>query len=106
VGRGEEWQREPRKRAPKGAVDALVTRALANGGGQIPDGIKALAANADERMIAVPSIRAHLRKGEKEGKYIKRGGRWYRSATEAAEKQETADPNRDTAQWPEIGEHS
>lgn len=66
-----------RKRAPKGAVQALVTRTLSNGVGKTPDEIKAQAENGHDRMIARSSIRAHLRAGQKDGRYVKRGGRWY-----------------------------
>ena len=66
-----------RKRAPKGAVEVLVGRALGNGSGKRPDEIKAYAATDYEQMVRVPSIRSHLRVGEKEGRYQKQGSRWY-----------------------------
>jgi hypothetical protein len=66
-----------RKRAPKGAVEMLVGRALSNGSGKTPDEIKAYAATDYEQMVRVPSIRSHLSVGEKEGRYRKQGSRWY-----------------------------
>lgn len=85
---------EERKRAPNGSVEALVARALDNGTGKTPDEIKARAEHDHERMIARSSIRAHLRTGEKEGRYRKEGGRWYLFGASTREKEETAAPAR------------
>jgi hypothetical protein len=77
IARAEHATRKGRKRAPKGAVEVLVGRALGNGSGKTPDEIKAYAATDYEEMVAVPSIRSHLRAGEKKGRYRKQGHRWY-----------------------------
>jgi hypothetical protein len=66
-----------RKRAPKGAVKELVVRSLSNGSGKTPDEIRDNAELDYEHMIARSSIRVHLRSGELEGRYVKKGGRWY-----------------------------
>lgn len=92
VSRSDSAEREPRKRAPKGTVEVLVGRTLADGRGRKPDEIKEHAENDDERMIAVSSIRAHLRKGEKEGRYVRRGGRWHGVTIVTTEKPEATDP--------------
>lgn len=108
VERDDVEERGSRKRAPKGSVDALVTRALGNGASKTPDEIKAQAATDHERMIALPSIRSHLRKGETEGRYRKEGGRWYAINTGSIEKPQTGDPVGDRAAsglWPNQEEH-
>jgi hypothetical protein len=83
---------EDRKRAPKGTVSALVDRALNNGSGKTPDEIKACAETGYEHMVALASIRSHLRAGVSEGRYRKQSGRWFaiheRSAEEAESKLE------------------
>jgi hypothetical protein len=76
-GRGEITSHEERKRAPKGTVGVLVDRALNNGSGKTPDEIKASATGDHEQMVAVASIRSHLRAGADQGRYRKQGYRWF-----------------------------
>ena len=88
--------REPRiserkRRAPKGAVSALVNRVLEETEGPTVAEIKDRAADDIERSIAASSIRAHLRGGRDLGRYVERHGRWYRTEPEH-ESDEAANP--------------
>jgi hypothetical protein len=92
---------EERKRAPKGTVGMMVERVLNNGSGKTPDEIKAHAVTDYERMVAVPSIRSHLRIGVKEGRYRKRGSRWYAIHSVEGETTATQAPESDMWSRPE-----
>jgi hypothetical protein len=109
VVRSDREEHQRRKRAPKGAVEALVARALGNGIGKTPDEIKAEAKDDHERMIARSSIRAHLRAGVEAGRYVKQGGRWYLASTPPWERDEATAPPMEHSATPRLppdqGEH-
>lgn len=68
-----------RKRAPKGTVDQLCSHALL---GAHPDGLKPqeisdAAKDEFERMVAISSIRRHLRDSEEISRYVEVDGVWY-----------------------------
>ena len=64
-------------------------RSLSNGAGKTPDEIKGQAEGDDERMIARSSIRVHLRSGELDGRYAKKGGRWYPASGAPQEREQS-----------------
>lgn len=72
-----------RKRAPKGSVPRFVEQALRDNPGQTPPEILVRAADDMERLIKLPSIRAELRNGGKQGKYEQRDGRWFLAGSDA-----------------------
>lgn len=76
-----------RKRAPRGSVPRFVEQALRDGSGQTPQEILARAANKMERLIKLPSIRAELGAGRRQGRYELNDGRWYLAKSDAGQTQ-------------------
>jgi len=74
-----------RKRAPKGLVRKVITRALSDGNGQSVQQIQATAQGDLEMMIQASSYRSELRKGRDSGLYREDSGRWYLAATQKTE---------------------
>ncbi|WP_354538846.1 hypothetical protein [Roseovarius sp. MBR-6] len=69
---------QERKRAPRGLPRALTIRALRKfSNGATPQQILDAAETEFERMIAVSSVRAELRRGQEEGRYIEIDGLWH-----------------------------
>jgi len=64
------------KRAPKGTVPAFVNRVLGETSGVTVQEIMASAKGANERMAKMVSVRNQLQKGEKEGRYVNKSGKW------------------------------
>ena len=64
------------KRAPRGAVRALVERALRERPGSTPPEILDCAATDGERLVKLTSVRVELHEGRRQGRYESRDGRW------------------------------
>jgi hypothetical protein len=69
----------PKRRAPAGAPDALVTRVLMERGsrGASSTEIEEAAVSDIERMVSQSGIRFALDRGRSAGKYRNQYGRWY-----------------------------
>ena len=73
-----------RKRAPRGLAARFVEQALRDHPGSTVQEILALAGTDEERLIKLPSIRAELQNGRKQGRYESRGRRWSLAASASA----------------------
>ena len=73
-----------RKRAPRGLAARFVEQALRDHPGSTVQEILALAGADEERLIKLPSIRAELQNGRKQGRYESRGRRWSLAASASA----------------------
>lgn len=82
-----------RKRAPKGLVRAVITRALRDGRGLSVQEIQATAQGDLELMIQASSYRSELRKGRDSGLYREDSGRWYLAAKEKTEERPQSTPS-------------
>jgi len=84
---------QERKRAPKGLVRKVITRALEATPGLTPTEIEATAQGDLEKMIRASSFRGELRKGRKDGLYREDGGRWFLAEREKAEDGQSSIPS-------------
>ena len=82
-----------RKRAPKGLVRKVITRALSEGSGLRVQEIQATAQGDLEKMIQASSYRSELRKGRDSGLYREDSGRWYLAAKEKTEERPQSTPS-------------
>jgi len=83
---------QDRKRAPKGLVRKVITRALSSGGMSVQE-IQATAQGDLEKMIQASSYRSELRKGRDSGLYREDSGRWYLVAKEKTEERPQSTPS-------------
>ncbi len=74
----------PGKRAPKGSVRPFVERVLREHPGATAPEISGHAAGDVERSIKLSSVRAELRNGGLQGRYVSDGGRWSLAASGAS----------------------
>lgn len=72
------------RRAPKGAVRALVERALRDRPGSTPPEILDAAATDGERLVKLASIQIELYAGRREGRYESTDGCWSVAASPSA----------------------
>jgi hypothetical protein len=82
-----------RKRAPKGLVRKVITRALSAGRGLSVQEIQATAQGDLEMMIQASSYRSELRKGRDSGLYREDSGRWNLAAKEKTEERPESTPS-------------
>ena len=86
-----------RVRAPRGIVQALVSRVLSKHPSLTPKEILAHAETEFERMIKPPSLRSELRNGRTEGRYRTEFGRWSLSNTKNEEAEGTPSQEQPSA---------
>ena len=72
------------RRAPRGAVRALIERALRDRPGSTPPDILDCAATDGERLVKLTSIRVELHEGRRQGRYEARDGRWSLAGTDSS----------------------
>lgn len=94
-------RRPARKRAPRGSVPRFVERVLREHPGSTVSEIPGHGADDIERSIGLGSIRAELRNGRIQGRYVSDDGRWSLAGAEAsagaAEEVAPAGPSPDAA---------
>lgn len=86
-----------KRRAPKGTAMTLCDRVLTSRApaGLPVNGIVNAAETDDEKQVEASSVRSHLRRYEKQGRYEERGGIWYLGPKHEGNKTPRDDAARD-----------